>query len=321
MRLIITIAAFILFQNSLHSQNELSESERNFIKSQGIRVKEQWDYKYNGNILSVKGFIATRTTYDKDGRIVEIVNYRNDSIILDVSTYAYNTNGDRTEFIRYKGNKSNLVFKQNTQYKALRQKSVEIGFNGVDDFRNLYNYDPSGKLTEIRYFTGKKLDEVRTLTYNGNETAMQAKDASGDILSYVMTKFDDRSRIIQETRLDKNQKITDQTFYSYDSRGNILLEEKKSPSKKPIRTEYVYDKSGKVQNVYYNEGDIPRYLKQNNSFDSNGFLLGEFWKNSPTSEQSFRKYNYDANGRLLSTDCYFASYKYKVLNKFVYQSF
>jgi hypothetical protein len=321
MRVNLIFATIILLQNTVYSQSELAESERNLIKSQGIRVKEQWDYKYSGNVVSGKGFVSSRTTFDKDGRVVEVVNYKSDTAVLDLSIYAYNSDGDRTDFTKYRGNKSSLIFKQSTQYRAPKLKSLEIGFNGVDEFRNQYNYNGSGKLTEIKYFTGKKLDEVRSLSYSGNETTVQVKDANGNILSYLKSRYDEKGRVTEETKLDKDQKITDQIYYSYDSKGNLLVEEKKSPMKKTVRTEYIYDRSGKVQEVYYDGGEVPKYLKQSYSFASNGFLTGEFWKNSPTAEQSFRKYNYDSKGRLLSTDCYFASYKYKVLNKFVYQSY
>ena len=321
MRVFLLLAALILDHSIVFSQGELAEAERNLIKSQGIRVKEQWDFKYSGNLVSAKGFVSSRTTFDKEGRIIEVVNYKSDTAVLDVTTYAYNSNGDRIEFAKYKGNKASLVFKQSTQYRAPQQRSLETGFNGVDEFRNQYTYNSASKLIEIRYYTGKKLDEVRSLSYNGNETTAQVKDANGNILSYVKSKSDDKGRIIEETKLDKNLNVTDQMFYSFDARGNLVAEEKRGPLKKTVRTEYVYDKSGKMQEVYLNAGDLPKYLKQSYSFGSNGFLSGEFWKNSPSAEQSFRKYNYDANGRLLSTDCYFASYKYKVLNKFVYQSY
>jgi hypothetical protein len=321
MRVLTLTAAFTFLQIGIYSQNELGETERNLVKSQGIRVKEQWDYKYSGNVVAQKGFVSSRTTFDKDGRIIEVINFKSDTAVLDMSTYAYNSNGDRTEYVKYKGRKGSLIFRQTTQYRAIGQKSLEIGFNGVDDFRNQYNYDASGKLIEIKYFTGKKLDEVRSLSYIGNETSVQVKGPSGNILSYIKTKSDEKGRVLEETRLDKTEKITDQMFYTYDTKGNLIAEEKRSPLKKPVRTEYVYDKTGKVQEVYFDEGDAPKYLKQSYSFSPSGSITGEFWKNSATAEQSFRKYNYDPKGRLLSTDCYFASYKYKVLNKFVYLSY
>ncbi len=321
MRVNLILATFILLQNIVYSQSELGESERNLIKSQGIRIKEQWDYKYSGNVLAGKGFVSSRTTFDKDGRVVEVVNYKSDTAVIDMAIYAYNANGDRTEYTKYKGNKSSLIFRQTTQYRAPKLKSLEIGFNGVEEFRNQYNYNASGKLTEIKYFTGKKLDEVRSFSYAGKETTVQVKDANGNILSYIKSRNDENDRVIEETKLDKDQKVTDQSFYTYDSKGNLIAEEKRYPLKKTVRTEYVYDNSGKVQEVYFEGGEVPKYLKQSYSFASNGFLTGEFWKNSPSAEQSFRKYNYDSKGRLLSTDCYFASYKYKVLNKFVYQSY
>ena len=321
MRVNLVLATFILLQNIVYSQSELGESERNLIKSQGIRIKEQWDYKYSGNALAGKGFVSSRTTYDRDGRVLEVVNYKSDTAVIDISISVYNSNGDRTDYIKYKGNRTSLIFKQITQYRAPKLKSAEFGFNGVEEFRNQYNYNASGQLIEIKYFTSKRLDEVRSFNYAGNETIVMVKDANGNILSYIKSRNDEKGRLIEEKKLDKDQKVTEQKNYTYDSKGNLLTEEKKSPLKKTVRTEYVYDRLGKLQEVYYDGGEDLKYLKQSYSFASNGFLTGEFWKNSPSAEQSFRKYNYDSKGRLLSTDCYFASYKYKVLNKFVYQSY
>jgi hypothetical protein len=321
MRIITFIVIAVIFLTHVRGQNEISESERILIKTQGIRMKEQMDFKYNGNTLSSKGIVSSRTTYDKDGRIIELINYKSDTSILNIATYAYNADGQRTEYSKYKGNKTSLLFKQTTQYNAAKQKISETGFNGADDFRNEYNYDSKGNLVEIRYYIDKKLDELRRLSYKGNRTDVQVLDASGNLLFYLNTQKDIKNRVIEESRLDNNQKPTEQTLYTYDSRGNLIIEEKKYPVKASARTEYIYDNSGKLQEIYFTEGEEPRYLKQSFSFAANGSIMGEFWKNSPSSEQSFRKYSYDRNGRMLSTDCFFASYRYKVLNKFVYQTY
>ena len=321
MRSLLFILAAFFFQNTVHAQNELSESERNLIKSQAIRVKEQWDFKYSGNKLASRGFVSSRTIFDKEGRIIEVINYKDDTAVMNVSTYVYNENGQRSDYVKYRGNKNEILYKRTTKYNAANKKILEIGFNGADDFRNQFNYDTKGKLVEIRYFTAKKLDEVRSMTYKGNQSEMKVMDESGNILSYVITKRDEKDRITEESSLDKNKKMIEKMLYTYDSLGNLLVEEKQSNGKKIVRNEYMYDKSSKLQEVYSDEGDVPRYLKQNFSFGTNGTLLGEFWKNAPNAEQSFRKYNYDSSGRLLTTDCYFASYKYKVLNKFMYQTY
>jgi hypothetical protein len=320
-RVLLCIIASVTIQNILLAQSELSESERILIKSKGIRLKEQWDYKYSGSVVTAKGFLSSRTAFNNDGRIIEMINYKNDTAVLNVSTYSYNSDGQRIEFIKYKGRKSSILFKQTTQYNAAKQKISETGFNGEDNFMNQYIYDGTGKQMEIRYFTNKKLDERRILTYKGNETEMQVKDASGNLLSSVKTERDNKGRVTEESRMDKNQQLMEHILFTYDDRDNLITEEKKYSAKPTVKTEYVYDKSGKLLEIYSLEGDVPRYLKQSYSYSSSGNLLTEFWKSSPTSEQSFRKYTYDNNGWLLSTDCYFASYKYKVLNKFVYQTF
>lgn len=312
---------FLLFSMGGQAQTDFSDKDRALMKSLGIRTREQWDYKYVGDRLSIKGMCSSRITFDREGRALEVINYKSDTAILNITLYTYNAKGLRTDMVKYLGNKISILFRVGTIYDSKGNKTTENGFNGTENFTNRYSYDGAGRLAKIQYYIGRRLDETRDFSYNGDKMDVRVSDGSGNLLYTLVSRKDAGGRVIEESKLDKDRKETEHTVNNYDSRGNLVQVDKVTLNRRWSKTFYIYDNLGNVSEVYSEEAQNPKYLKQSYSYTNNGLLTGEFWRTTPNSDQSYKKYTYDHSGKLISTDCFYASYKYKVLNKFVYQTY
>jgi hypothetical protein len=321
MKAISCLLFFSVFVLPLAAQPDMSERERSDIKELGIRLREQYDYKYAAGKLAGKGNKSCRITYDSEGRIRELINFKNDTAVLNVSTYTYDNRGNRTEYVKYIGNRKTTSFKQNFQYDNKGNKLLETGFNGVDNYKNIFYYNPEGKLQQIKYYTGQKLDEIRTFTYLANTTEVKVADGFGNILFYLQTRYDQSNRPLEEIRLDKERKEINKTSHTYDAAGNDIKEVEVLQGRPGPITSYIYDAAGRLVEVYYEEPGTAKYLKQSFQYTREGRLQEQQWRNSPTADLSYKKYSYDYRGRQISVDCYFASYKFKVLNRFSYEFF
>jgi hypothetical protein len=92
-------------------------------------------------------------------------------------TSKYDFGGNRTQYAK-KGYDYNFV--QNTRYDRKGQKLLELGYNGVDSFKTVYNYNKLNKLAEVNYFLKKQLDEKRVFSYEENITNIKVLDGKGE---------------------------------------------------------------------------------------------------------------------------------------------
>ena len=312
------ILLFLQSAAILTAQPDMSEKERNLIKSLHIRTREQWDYRYSGEKLSSKGFRSARLTYDEEGRVVETVNYKSDTTVMNLTDYTYNELGLRTGMMKYQGDHKVILFSSRTRYDGKGNKLTEDGFNGVDNFRNLYRYDNAGRLSQILYYQGKRLDESRTFSYHDQTTEVKVSDGNGNLQYTLVSVKDGADRVLEESKFDPNKELLEHTVNRYNLKGDLASTEKQTADKRWNKALYTYDASNNVSEIYAEETENPKYLKQSYTYTNNGLVAAEYWRNNPSADQSYHKNTYDKAGRLISTDCFFASYKFRVLNRFIY---
>ena len=117
----------------------------------------QWDYE--------KMYLAEQYTYDKEGRVTEVNEYKEDGTILYTTLYEYK-NDNRRKVAYHKtpdGPKKSMVYYYNRQGQCTR---IEWGFS-KDSWVYQFYYNPNGTLFEYKSVQGKK-EELHRHYYSNN---------------------------------------------------------------------------------------------------------------------------------------------------------
>jgi hypothetical protein len=318
----IFLVSFVLIFTSLTpvlSQYDREEKERNWIRNNHVKAKEQWDYKYEGEKPSRQGFMSSKVMYDKNGRITEVINYKNNGSVVNISSYAFDPQGNQQEFIKYVGNKEKMTYRQTYTYDSNGNKLIETGYNGAEDFRNSYTYNELGKLSVIQYYLADKLDETRLFKYTGDKLEVNVSDALGALKFKLQNKLNTAGNVLETVKIDKGGNILEKTIYTYNEQALLSFEEKWVKGVYTEKLSYKYTPDGNLSELWTELSSGEKYMKNSYGWREDGRILEEKWRTSPSADFSYKKYNYDPKGRLLSIDSYYASYKYRVLNKFSYK--
>ncbi|MBP7497072.1 MAG: hypothetical protein KA792_05350 [Bacteroidales bacterium] len=168
-----------------------------------------------------KGKVLTGYEYNKDGKIVRIINYsacRKDNII---------------KFI----------------YDEKGRKIIKENFNGKDKkllSKTNYKYDDKNNLTEL-ISDDSLFYRTRLFQYDvkGNKTQESQYDKKDNLLFVEQCKYDDKGNKIEESFFEKGDKLTFRDEYKYDNKGNLTEKYRYSSGNKLIfKTVYKYDEYG-----------------------------------------------------------------------------
>ncbi|MBN1183011.1 MAG: hypothetical protein JXB49_12030 [Bacteroidales bacterium] len=318
-RLITYILLFACFVPIL-AQVEFDDLEKKDIVRNKIRSKTQWDYKYVDGVPVEEGFKSSYRKYDYMGNVIIVINFKFDGSVSSTEQYSYNNKGDRTEYIRYKGNQEELQYKENTEYDDKGNKLRVYGKTNKSSFNNVYTYNDEDKVAEIVYNVGDFIDEKRVFEYDGNTSTISVMDAKDNLKYTLVTSYNDKGQVTEETRYELDEAVSDKASYQYDSKGNVLKEEKYKHGQFRYRVKYTYDAAGHVLKVVQEEPSGISYEKSLCTYDAQGHLIEEKWRKNATSDFSKKDYSYNEEGLCIKMDAYFASYDLKVLSKFAYKT-
>jgi hypothetical protein len=314
--ILILLSAFI----KVTGQDNFDAKDRERISRNKVKKQIQLSYDYDKGKPGAKGYKSAATTYDKNGNIIEVINYKANGDITSVLSYTYDAKGNKTSYSRYKGNKAELTYNQNIRYDARGNKIVESGFDGVSKFLNNFTYDGNGKLTEIKYTTDSILTEKRVIKNNGNAIELLILNATNNILSKEITTYDGKKNILEEVKYIQDN-VTQKYNYAYDPKGQKVEETKVHFGKLAYRRKYTYDALGNLLQTTEEKEGIKPFITSSYKYDPKGNVLEEKWTKDSTSEYSKKAHKYDAKGLLVESDCYLASYKFAVLYKFTYENY
>ncbi|MFP4059737.1 MAG: hypothetical protein ACLFUC_04585 [Bacteroidales bacterium] len=294
--------------------------EKEIVKKLSIKSKEQWDYGYTSKgEVSSRGYQSSKTTYDHFGNIIEVVNMKRGGDTLNILAYQYDRQGNRLSYVKYdNGKREKITYMQKFTYDSKGNKLLETGFNGADNYNNIYKYSSTGDLLEIKYYVGKRLDQRRVFEYSGNSTQINVFDGNDKLMFRLENKYNDMGKIVIEQRLEKDNSVSKKTEIKYHNDGKISETEKQQFGKIVNVIEYIYEPNGQLRAIYEQENDSPRYLKYSYTYSDNGRIEHEKWRNGPDASFSTKDYKYDNQGKVETIDCFFATYKYKVLYRFNY---
>jgi YD repeat-containing protein len=314
------ICLLMLQLSCLFSQGNFEAKDQERMSKNKIKTQTQWSYDYENGKPSAKGYMSSQTTFDANGNITQIINYKTTGTIASIVLYSYDSKGNKTSYSRYKGNKEELTYKQSLIYDAKGRKIGESGFDGMSNFLNTFVYDGSGKLLEIKYTTEKILNERRVFKYNNNKAELTILSPTNTMLSKEITTYDDKKNIIEEVKYVQ-ENASQKSNYQYNQAGKKIEETKTNFGNLSYHKKYQYDNQGNLLQIMAFTPEEKSYTESEYKYDPKGNVIEERWTKDATSDYSKKVHKYDSKDLLKETDSYSASYKFSVLYKYTYQTY
>jgi RHS repeat-associated protein len=248
---------------------------------------------------------VTKYAYDPDRNLIRVERESGDVLNpWQTTTISYTSTG----------NVENVTDPQG-HVTAYQYDQAERLWKATDAENNTtqYLYDPLGRIYQVIDSLGN-ISKEYTYTPNGQEASL--KDANGNITQFEYDGFDRLSRTIypdgsyEEFTHDAANNITQNRTrsgsiigYGYDNLNRIVS--KTLPG--PISFQYMYDLTGRLQDVTGPDGTI------RHDFDTAGRLIKVTHPDGKTVQ-----HDYDAAGnrtRLTYPDNYYVIYTYDALNR------
>jgi hypothetical protein len=291
------------------------KNRENLAKS---RVKNQisWDYKYTGDQPDKKGIKTSITTYAPSGDIL-LVNALNPSgAVLHTEQYNYDARGNKTEYTRKSGDNS---YQKKYVYNDKNLLTEESGFDGVENFRNIYTYSAQGDMTEIRYMKNVLLQEKRVFAKDGVTTTVTVYNRTGTLTSRVVLIYDSRGNLVEESIYGINKDPLEKKTYNYDEKRKLKEEARYRLNKITVRNSYSYNSSGALTEITEEAPGTQKFVKKSLNYDSFGNLIEINWRRKGTEEYNRITYRYDDRGLCTTADTFYPATKYRVLTRYEYE--
>jgi hypothetical protein len=310
------ILALLLVISQSYSQNTDDLKIREAIARNKVKNQINWDYKYIKDKPEKTGVKTSVTMYSVNGDISQVNAFNPKGAILHTEKYAYDSKGNKTEYIRTSGENS---YQKKYIYNDKNQLTEESGFDGVENFRNLYTYNAKGEMSEIRYMKKTVLQEKRVFVKENTSTRVSVYNSAGALTSRLVLTYDSKGNLVEEAVYGMNQSELEKKTYHYDDKKNLKEEARYKLDKITLKTTYNYNASGALLEIQEEAPGVPRYSKKSLTYDTNGNLIEIKWRRKGTEEFNRITYQYDNRGLCTSADTYYPATKYRVLTKYTYE--
>ena len=321
MRIVFTLAGLLVFLY-VSPQTAFEKRAKETYFNNGIKSQINWDYVYTGNKPARTGIKTSLTIYTSAGDIEQVTTYNPKGQVINIEKYKYDTNGNRAEYSRYPGgNQSKAAYQKISKYNEKSLLLEESGYDGVENFMNIYKYDVQGNMVEIRYMKNNVLSEKRIFTRDGNTTNVSVYNASGNLASKLMLQYDSGNNLIEETAYGINQSELEKKTYHYDENKNLKEEAKYKQERITLKTSYNYNSSSELLDIFEESPGNSKFLKKGFTYDSKGNLLEIRWRRKGNEEFNRITYTYDSRGICTTSDTWYPATQYRVLTKYMYETY
>jgi YD repeat-containing protein len=310
----------VSFFSLINGQSADDQKMKANIVRNRIKIQVNLDYKYIGEKPEKKGTRTSLTTYTGSGDILQVTSFNPKGQVLHVEKYTYDSKGNRTGYTRYtSGDESKAAYQKISKYNSQGLIGEESGFDGVDNFRNLYVYDDKGDMSEIRYMKNNVLYEKRIFNRKDNITTVAVYNASGNMISKLQLKYDANNNLIEETVYGGNQSELEKKTYNYDDQEKLTEEAKYTLSKITLRTIYQYNSKGDLTEIIEETPGTERFVKKSYAYDPVGNILEIKWRRRKDEPFNRITYTYDPKGICTTSDTEYPATKYRVLTRYEYE--
>lgn len=193
--------------------------EREFIQQKKISTIERINFEYDrsGKLVN-KGKLST-SKYDSKGFLIETIVFDEKGRVQNKFEYKYNEKGLRTQSVRF-NEKNKLDKKYSYEYDKLgnKIKSTRFNVNGAEDKYYLYDYDSQLNLITDEWY-----------------------DVSGDLEYKIENEYDDDRKKILSISYNESGKLQSKYVFKYDNQNILIEEQKLDEDNKPIGViQYLY---------------------------------------------------------------------------------
>lgn len=313
----------------VYGQLDRESMERARMKANGVKVCEQYTHKYVKGQPKPNGFLTTRTTYDKEGNPVQVINYRANGDESSRLYYIYNEKGQRIEYRKEEAWRDDRTgrlsmrtfFKQRFTYNSRGDKRSEVGFDGAANYRVMYNYLPNGKLADITKYDGdNSISERWTYSYDGQKQIIEVMPKNRQ--PYRVEKvFDGAGRLLSDAQIGQDKREMRRVEFTYDRSGRVLTETEYYDSKLRSAQRYRYDGLGQLVEIKQRRPDGQELESNAYRYDADGNLIEERWIDKDPKLVSTKVSEFEANGDMVRMDSYYAPYRYRVMYTYRYEKF
>lgn len=307
--------------NPAKAQYDSDAKERERMAAAKVKTKTQWTYDYVDGKPSNKGYKSAVSKYNVKGSITEIANYNEEGKIISIVLYQYDNRNNRVKYEQYQGNRDKLQYSQKIVYDAKGNKTKEYGYDGVTMYSNTYQYNASGKLSEIAYTVDNALIEKRKLSSIGNKTDIQIFDPSNKLTYRQENTYNDQGLLITEIKTGGQGNVVHTLDLQYNTVGDLMEEVKKRADEKlDYQKSYYYDSENRPVKEETINLDGTKFVSHEYQYNHQGDLVVETWKKTDTAkEYSSRKITYNSKGLYMEEECYFATFRFNSLYKYTYE--
>ena len=307
--------------NPLKAQYDFDLVEKNRMAKAKVKTRTEWTYDFVNDKPADKGHRSAVFKYDMRGNVTEIVNYNAEGKIVSFVVYQYDNRDNRTNYERYDGNRQTLKYSQKSIFDANGNKIRENGFDGNDQYNNTFKYDANGRLTEISYVTNNSLTEKRQFNYWGNRTEILVYNASNTLTFKQENNYNDKGSLLSEVRTNVQGSVLHSLNMQYNNIGSLLQEIKKLANDKlDYQKMYYYDKDNRPTKEETINLDGSKFVSHEYQYNNLGYLIYKaLRRNERATEPSTYKYTYDAKGVCTEMEVYLSNYKFRTLQKYIYE--
>lgn len=214
-----------------------------------------------------------------------------------------------------------IFFRQKFTYDSKGRKKTESGFDGVSNYRVIYNYLPNGKLSNItRYNSDNTVGERWTYTYNGNKQTIHVTPRRGEPYS-VEKSYNGQGQLLSDVQFGSDGKELRRLEYTYTSSGQVATESESYAGNLRYRLRYVFDKQNRLTQIYQRQTAGPEIENNNYKYDDRGNLIEEHWVDGDPSLVSQKESEFNPAGDMVKVQSYYAPYRYRVMYTYKYERF
>jgi len=314
----ITIVLLLILLPAAFAQQDIDSKHHKRIAQLGLSKQINWKHSYVGDKPKANGIKTSETHFDNKGNITTVVSFYENGNIKSREVYEYNLDGEKISYTKYVGDQ--IKYQKKTVYN--RDKiAEEKGYNGSENFSNIFEYNAAGKVSKITYYGGNdNLQETRYFTYDGNTTYVEVKNPAGAVIQKIAITKDSDGNIIEEKSYSATNTVINKTTYKYNT-DELPVEESKFGTGNSLRYKYIYNYSSEGWLLEYIEENPHdgKFTKKKYSYDDQGNLLKLEWRRKPDEDFNSMTYSYDNRGLRTQVETYMPSVKFKLLNKFTYE--
>jgi YD repeat-containing protein len=316
---ILLLISLSLFTLNLYGQSNFEKFSKELIRQNKIKSITEWSHPYQGEKPAAKGTKNSIARFDKNGNLTEEITYNARGEETRKVSYRYDSKGNRSEYSVFEAKFNKITYSQFASYDNSGNKLSEWGFDGLGSYRNNYILNNDGSISEIHFTSQNRLTEKRIFKNAELETEISILNLGTFPSGKILLKYDQNKNLTEEIETDASGILIRKVSYTYNPAGQLIQETRFRGSNLSYINNHQYNSKGQLTVIEKEETSSSPTITHKFNYDSSGRLTEEQWYSENARDYSSRKLQYDNKNNIFSMDCFFISYKFRVMYKFSFE--